>query len=68
MTSPQESASCSGASVSRQSTSATTSDGWKKAPARFLPAARSMAVLPPTEESTIASSDVGTWTTWQPLR
>src|SRR3546814_8661189 len=32
--------------------------GWK-APTRFLPCGRSTAVLPPTEESTIASSVVG---------
>ena len=34
--------------------------GWQNAPARFFPAGRSMAVLPPTEESTAASRVVGT--------
>lgn len=38
----------------------------QKAPARFLPAARSMAVLPPTDESTIASRLVGICTNLQP--
>jgi hypothetical protein len=47
------------ASVSR---SANTAEGWWKAPTRFLPCARSTAVLPPTEESTIASSVVGNCT------
>ena len=36
--------------------------GCKNAPARFFPAARSIAVLPPTEESTAGSSVVGSWT------
>ena len=68
MTSPHESVKSSGVSVSRQSTSATTSDGWKNAPARFLPASRSTAVFPPTEESTMARRDVGTCTTLHPRR
>ena len=42
--------------------STTTSRGWWKAPIRFLPAGVSTAVLPPTAESTIASSVVGTCT------
>ena len=46
----------------RQSVSHSTAVGCKNAPARFFPAARSMAVLPPTEESTAESSVVGSWT------
>ena len=38
--------------VSRASGSMSTSLGCQKAPARFLPWWRSMATLPPTEEST----------------
>ena len=49
-------------SVARVSMSATTATGWWKAPTRFLPSARSTAVLPPTEESTIASRVVGSCT------
>ena len=48
----------SGSEVS-VSVSATTSSGCLKAPTRFLPAGRSTPVLPPTEESTWASSVVG---------
>ena len=66
MTSPHESRNSSGEMVPRQSTSAMTLLGWKKAPARFLPASRSTAVFPPTDESTMASSEVGTCTTEQP--
>lgn len=45
---------------------ATTAQGCQKAPTRFLPWGRSTAVLPPTEESTIASNEVGTWSTLTP--
>ena len=38
-----------------------TPRGCQKAPARFLPACRSMATLPPTEESTWARRVVGIW-------
>ena len=41
---------------------------WLKQPARFLPQSRSMAVLPPTEESTAASSVVGICTQRMPRR
>ena len=46
----------------RASTSATTASGWWKAPTMFLPDGWLTPVLPPTEESTWASSVVGTWT------
>ncbi len=46
----------------------TTAAGWWNAPTRFLPAAALIAVLPPTELSTCASSVVGTWTKRQPRR
>ena len=65
-TSPQPSANCSGVRVARHPTSAITTLGCQKAPARFLPAARSIAVLPPTEESTMASRLVGICTNLQP--
>ena len=39
--------------------SASTRRGWWKAPIRFLPRGVLMPVLPPTEESTCASSVVG---------
>ena len=42
--------------------------GCKNAPARFFPAARSIAVLPPTEESTAARSGVGIWINGIPRR
>ena len=45
--------------VFRHSGSISTSLGCQKAPARFLPARRSTATLPPTEESTWASRVVG---------
>ena len=47
-------------SVSSVATSAITRSGWWKAPIMFLPRAWLIAVLPPTEESTCASSVVGT--------
>jgi hypothetical protein len=43
------------------SRSASTRRGWWKAPIRFLPRGVSMAVLPPTDESTWASRVVGIW-------
>src|SRR5256885_342645 len=43
-----------------------TSEGWWKAPTRFLPAATLIPVLPPTELSTCASRLVGTCTKLQP--
>ena len=67
MTSPQESVSSSWLMVDRQVGSATTTLGCQKAPARFFPASRSMAVFPPTDESTMARRLVGTWATEQPL-
>jgi hypothetical protein len=42
--------------------------GWWKAPIRFLPAGTLTAVLPPTDESTIAIIEVGTWKTGTPRR
>ena len=36
-----------------------TARGWWNAPTAFFTPSRSMAVLPPTEESTCASSVVG---------
>jgi len=47
--------------VASVSMSANTARGWWNAPTRFLPAGRLTPVLPPTEESTIASSVVGIW-------
>ena len=41
--------------------SISTPAGWWKAPARFLPRGRFTPVLPPTDESAIASRLVGTW-------
>ena len=52
--------------VASVAVSATTARGGWNAPTRFLPAGRSTAVLPPTEESTIASSVVGTCTQSMP--
>ena len=48
--------------------SAITRIGWWKAPIRFLPWRELMPVLPPTEESTCASSVVGTCTKSRPRR
>ena len=42
--------------------SASTYAGCLKVPTRFLPWGRSTAVLPPTELSTMARSEVGTCT------
>ena len=52
--------------VSRQSVSMTTARGWWNAPIMFLPSGWLMPVLPPTEESTCASSVVGTCTNGMP--
>ena len=49
-------------SVSSVATSEITARGWWNAPIMFLPSAWLIAVLPPTEESTCASSVVGTCT------
>ena len=65
-TSPMPSLTNSSGRVLRQSRSHTTSLGCQKAPTRFLPSGRSTAVLPPTLESTMASSDVATCTRLQP--
>ena len=62
------SAKTSGGRVSRQSVPHSTAAGWRKAPARFFPAFRSMAVLPPTEESTAESIVVGICTYRMPRR
>ena len=53
------SAKVSGGRLLKVSVSQITILGWWKAPARFFPAARSMAVLPPTEESDAARKVVG---------
>ncbi len=53
-------------SVASVAVSAHTYAGCLNAPTRFLPAARLTPVLPPTEESTIDSSVVGTCTTGTP--
>ena len=43
-----------------------TQCGWWNAPTRFLPPAVSTPVLPPTDASIMASSDVGTCTKGNP--
>mmetsp|Transcript_18640 Transcript_18640/g.60809 ORF Transcript_18640/g.60809 Transcript_18640/m.60809 type:complete len:205 (-) Transcript_18640:240-854(-) len=48
------------------SRSITTRLGWWKAPTKFLPLGTLMAVLPPTDESSIAIIEVGTCTTGTP--
>ena len=68
MTSAMPSEKVLSSSVSNTSGSMTTRRGCQKAPARFLPAGRSMATLPPTEESTWASRVVGTCTKSTPRR
>ena len=55
------SAKVSAGSVRKVSVSQRTIFGCQKAPARFFPAARSTAVLPPTEESDAARKVVGIW-------
>ena len=54
--------------MSSASVSASTRRGWWKTPTRFLPCALLMPVLPPTEESTCASSEVGICTKFMPRR
>ena len=51
---------CRGGSERRVSVSISTARGWWNAPTMFFTPSMSMAVLPPTEESTWASSVVGT--------
>jgi hypothetical protein len=53
-------------SVASADRSMYTRRGWWNAPMRFLPAGESMPVLPPMEESTQASMEVGTCTTGTP--
>eukprot|EP00967_Tisochrysis_lutea_P048960 scaffold59922_cov31-Tisochrysis_lutea.AAC.1 len=43
-----------------------TRRGWWNAPMRFLPADTFIAVLPPTDESSMAIIEVGIWTTGTP--
>ena len=58
--SPSAARSWRGGSDRSVATSITTVAGWWKAPTRFLPSGRSTAVLPPIDESTCATSVVGT--------
>mmetsp|Transcript_17002 Transcript_17002/g.57703 ORF Transcript_17002/g.57703 Transcript_17002/m.57703 type:complete len:212 (-) Transcript_17002:244-879(-) len=51
-----------GGSVESAAMSATTASGWWKAPIMFLPRGWFTPVLPPTDESTMAMSVVGTCT------
>ena len=60
MTSAQPSRKISWGRVFKSAVSQSTAVGWWKAPQRFFPAGRSMAVLPPTELSTMAKRVVGT--------
>ena len=53
-------------SVLRYARSIHTPAGWWNAPIRFLPFGWLIPVFPPTDESTIASSDVGTITSGNP--
>ncbi len=46
--------------------SISTARGWWNAPTMFLPSGWLTPVLPPTDESTCASSVVGTWTKGMP--
>ncbi|OQA64651.1 MAG: hypothetical protein BWY37_02019 [Firmicutes bacterium ADurb.Bin262] len=62
------SASVSAPSVRKVSQSQMTRSGCQKVPARFLPARRLTAVLPPMEESIAASSVVGSCTQGIPRR
>ena len=59
-TSARPARSSRGGSVTSVAVSASTASGWWKAPIRFLPPGWLTPVLPPTEESTCASSVVGT--------
>ena len=62
MTSASPARSSRGGSVASVSVSASTARGWWNAPIMFLPRGWLTPVLPPTEESTCASSVVGTCT------
>ena len=62
MTSARPAASSRGGSVRSVSVSASTAIGWWNAPIMFFARGWLTAVLPPTEESTCASSVVGTCT------
>jgi hypothetical protein len=66
MTSARPARSSRGGSVRSTPVSAMTARGGWKAPTRFLPCGMSTAVLPPTEESTIASNVVGICTQSMP--
>ena len=55
-----------GGRVVRNARSTKMYAGCQKAPMRFFPAGVSMAVLPPTEESTMARRVVGIWTNLTP--
>ena len=68
ITSPRPSRQYSGVRVVKTSGSHKTRLGCQKAPTRFLPWGRSTATLPPTEESTWASSVVGICTNRTPRR
>ena len=68
ITSAMPSAKVASGRVSRVSGSMSTSLGCQKAPARFLPWSRSMATLPPTEESTWERRVVGICTKSTPRR
>lgn len=50
----------------RKVTSIKTYSGCQKAPMKFFPRGVSMAVFPPIAESTMASREVGIWTTGMP--
>ena len=62
MTSARPARSSRAGSVASVVVSLTTRAGWWKAPMRFLPPGWLTPVLPPTAESTCASSVVGTCT------
>ncbi|MNK79422.1 hypothetical protein D3C87_990890 [compost metagenome] len=62
ITSARPARSSRGGRVRSAAVSAITARGGWNAPTRFLPSGMSTAVLPPTEESTIASSEVGSCT------
>ena len=68
MISAQPSASTWGDRVASTLVSHRTRWGWVKVPTRFLPSGRSTAVLPPTEESTTDSKEVGSCTQGMPRR
>ena len=53
-------------SVSRKAASIKMNSGCQNAPIKFLPWGVSIAVFPPTLESTMASNVVGIWTNLTP--